>query len=156
MESHAQTPGKTRRPDYERLEHTQRFTIYFAALMIRTVEQWRAASMSKLGIRHPADDRPTYPSTSEEKAVGASISPNLETLLGKDGCKSPRSHHCWILVLSNACRPSLQARASASHPVLLVAPVQVPCHVPCHAFAVSVLLPEVLDPHETIDWHFRE
>ena len=46
-------------------------------------------------------------------------------------------------------------RASASHPVLLVAPVQAPYHVPCHASAVSVLLPEVLGPHETIGWCFR-
>ena len=41
-------------------------------------------------------------------------------------------------------------RASA-HPIPLAAPVQVPCHVPCHTFAVDVLLPEVLDPRETID-----
>ena len=47
-------------------------------------------------------------------------------------------------------------KASASHLIRLAAPVQVPCHVPRHKLAVNVLLPEAVDPHETIDWHSRE
>lgn len=52
---------------------------------------------------------------------------------------------------THAAQPC-KLRINASRPILLAAPVR----VPCHAFAVHVQLPEALDPRETIDWHFQE